>query len=253
MRAVLRQRSIAAAGWTLALSLGAGLSVATTSAGAAAAQVSARPTAASQSLATTVQPTADCTIYSGSPTSSANCGGGSDDLVGDDGNGNLYRTMISFPAGLGIPAGSHILSSTLTIAYQPPGSPTTAPTPPVVTTPVSTPVPTPAARRSLKIKLVLSWTWNRATTRLHGLKVGSLPGDTGLSMTCRGRGCPRHSKTSVTGARAVRRTLRSLAGRRYRAGDVLTIRLSAPGYRPEQAEVVFRAGKLPSIRPLRRS
>ena len=115
MRAVLRQRSIAAAGWTLALSLGAGLSVATTSAGAAAAQVSARSMAASQSLATTVQPTADCTIYSGSPTSSANCGGGSDDLVGDDGTGNLYRTMISFPPGLGIPAGSHILSSTLTI------------------------------------------------------------------------------------------------------------------------------------------
>jgi len=115
MRAALSRRGSAAGGATLAVIVGAGLSVATSSGRAAVARASAHPMAASQSLSTTVQPTADCTIYSGSPTSSADCGGGSDDEVGDDGNGSLYRTMISFAGGLGIPAGSHILSSTLTI------------------------------------------------------------------------------------------------------------------------------------------
>jgi hypothetical protein len=66
-------------------------------------------------LSTTAEPSADCTIFSGSPTSAAQCGGGPDDLVGSDGNGALHRTMVSFAGGLGIPAGSHILSSTLTI------------------------------------------------------------------------------------------------------------------------------------------
>jgi len=100
---------------------------------------------------------------------------------------------------------------------------------------------------------VLSWTWNRAEIGLHGLTVGRLPGDTRLSTTCTGHGCPRRSKTTVTGARPVRRALRALAGRRYRAGDVLTITLSAAGYRPEAARVIFRNGKVPLIRPVRGS
>jgi hypothetical protein len=71
--------------------------------------------AAGDGLATVISPAADCTIYSGSPTSNAWCGSGSDDLVGTDGNGGAYRTMFSFPSGLQIPAGSKVLSSTLTI------------------------------------------------------------------------------------------------------------------------------------------
>src|ERR1700759_2298505 len=56
----------------------------------------------------------DCTIFSGSPTSNAQCGAGSDDTVGTDGNGAFYRTMLSF-TNLDIPAGSTINSATLTI------------------------------------------------------------------------------------------------------------------------------------------
>src|ERR1700742_976315 len=56
----------------------------------------------------------DCTIFSGSPTSNAQCGAGSDDAVGTDGNGAFYRTMISF-SNLGIPAGSTVTGATLTI------------------------------------------------------------------------------------------------------------------------------------------
>jgi hypothetical protein len=77
--------------------------------------LSAVPSARATGLSTTVTASADCTIFSGSPDSAAQCGGGSDNLVGSDGNGALYRTMVSFDGGLGIPAGSKVLSSTLTI------------------------------------------------------------------------------------------------------------------------------------------
>lgn len=306
----------------------------------------------------TASPSADCTIYSGQPTDASRCGPASYDTVGNDGNGYLYRTMISFAGGLGIPAGSQILSSTLTIdvagafgstpawifsltrsfspgaaswntydgvhswttaggdfndqlqasatvsgagtvsfsvtkmtqawldgtdpvpalmmlpyagkgnaftfsshasgsngpyltiAYQPPSS--AGPPPPVMTTPVSTPLPRPTARRGLKVKLVVSWTWNRAITRLRTVKVGSLPHGTQLYLRCLGRGCPKRSKATAVGASRLRRLLRSLAGRRYRAGNRLLITLTAPGYLTERAEVIFRNGRLPQIKLLSR-
>ena len=78
-------------------------------AGRAAAASHALPRAAVSGAAAT-----DCTIFSGSPTSNAQCGGGSDDTVGTDGNGAFYRTMMSF-TNLGIPAGSTITGATLQI------------------------------------------------------------------------------------------------------------------------------------------
>jgi translation initiation factor IF-1 len=50
---------------------------------------------------------------------------------------------------------------------------------------------------------------------------------------------------SATGARHVRRLLVRLRGRRYRAGDVLRITVTAPGYDAERAQVTFRYGRLP--------
>ena len=318
--------------------------------------LSAVPCAAAADLSTTVAATADCTIFSGSPASASQCGGGSDSLVGSDGNGALYRAMVSFDGGLGIPAGSKVLSSTLTIhalgafgstttwvfamtraftpgaatwntydgvhpwgtaggdydnslqasatvsaagtvsfsitpltqawvdgtntlrelmilgfspkgnvfsfgnkasgdapqltvAYRPPSPPSTptSPTGPVVTTPVSTPLPVSHARRALRIKVVMSWTWNGSVIRLRRVKVGSMPGDTKLTMGCQGGGCPRHSNTTAAGARPVRRLLGRLVGRRYHAGDILTVKLTAKGYRQERARIFFRNGKMPLI------
>jgi hypothetical protein len=122
------------------------------------------------------------------------------------------------------------------------------PSPPIVTTPVPTPVPVPRGRHALKVKLYLSWTWRDAITRLDRAKAGSLPGRTRLALECRGRGCPRHSKMSATGARHVRR----LRGRRYRAGDVLRITVTAPGYGAERAQVTFRYGRVPLAKLVRR-
>ena len=342
----------ATAATILAFVVGAVLSVVATSVRPAAVARAATPHAG---LSTTVVPAADCTIFSGSPDSASQCGGGSDDLVGSDGNGALYRTLVAFDGGLGIPAGSKVLSSTLTIhvlgafgsttawvfattrqfmpgaatwntydgvhpwstaggdyndslqgsttvsaagtasfsitpltqawvdgantlreleilgfsgkgnvfsfgnkasgdaplltiAYQPPSPPAaTTPTGPVVTTPVSTPLPVSRTRRALRIKVIMSWTWNGAVVRLRRVKVGAMPGDTRLTMSCQGGGCPRHSNATTSDARRVRRLLARLAGRRYRAGDILTVKLTAKDYRQERARIFFRNGKKPLI------
>ena len=55
------------------------------------------------------------------------------------------------------------------------------------------------------------------------------------------------SDTSATRARNVRRVLKGLEGRRYRAGDVLTVRFTAARYRPESARIRFRNGNKPLV------
>jgi hypothetical protein len=344
----------------LALLVGGVLSVVAGSGSSAAPARAATPRATPRAdLSTTVVPSADCTIFSGTPDSASQCDRGSDNVVGSDGNGALYRTMVSFDGGLGIPAGSKVLSSTLTIhvlgafgstttwvfamtrpftpgaatwntydgahpwgvaggdynnslqasttvsaagtvsfsitpltqawadgtntlreltilgfspkgnvysfgnkasgdppvltiAYQPPSSPGTTTTPtvptgPVVSTPVSTPLPISHAPRALRIKVVMSWTWSGSLIRLRRVKVGRMPGDTHLTLRCQGGGCPRRSNTAAAGARPVRRLLERLAGRRYRAGDILMVKLTAKGYRQERARIFFRDGKTPLI------
>lgn len=122
------------------------------------------------------------------------------------------------------------------------------PAPPVVTTPVPTQLPRPTARHALKVKMYLSWTWRYAITRLDKVRIGSFPNRTRLTIRCFGRGCPRHSIQTATGIRQVRRLLRGLKGRRYHAGDVLRITLTAPGYGAERVKVVIRYGNLPLAR-----
>jgi hypothetical protein len=41
--------------------------------------------------------------------------------------------------------------------------------------------------------------------------------------------------------------LLKLAGHRYRAGDVLSVKLTATGWKPERARIFFRNGKKPLI------
>jgi hypothetical protein len=130
---------------------------------------------------------------------------------------------------------------------------TTTTTAPVVTVPVPVPIPTPKPRsRSLRVKLTISWTFNRATTRLRKVRVGTFPGRTRLQIQCKGRGCPRHrGKDTAKGIRAVHHLLHALVGRRYRAGTKLILTLQAPGYRQERAELDIRWGRKPSARLLR--
>lgn len=343
----------------LALMFGGAVSLVAGSVGSAPVAATAAPVVTHAmpraTLSTSVAAAADCTIFSGSPTSNAQCGSGSDNTVGTDGNGAFYRTLLSF-TNLDIPAGSTINSATLTIqalgafgstnatlldmthaftpgaatwntydgvhgwstpggdyaaspntvlpvsgagtvsfgvgelvgpwvsgtntvrqleivgfsgtgnvftmahgptlsvVYTPPpppgtgtGTSPTTTTGPVVTTPVPTPLPIAHGVRALRVKVVLSWTWNGARIRLRKVKVGTMPGDTKLTTGCQGGGCPRHSGAKAAGAREVRRALLRMAGRRYRAGDVLSVKLSAAGWRQERARIFFRDGKRPLI------
>jgi hypothetical protein len=302
----------------------------------------AAPSALADSVSTTVKPQADCTIYSGTPSSSATCGRGGDDLVGSDGNGSLYRTMIAFPAGLGIPPGAKVLSSTLTInvagafgstpswvfamtrsftrgaatwnsydgvhGWNTPGGdfndtlqasatvgaagsvsfPITrmtqswldgsAPVPALMVLgyapkgnaysfaslasghgpylslvyqppgPITTPIPLPKPLHRLKVRMLLSWNWRHGTTWLDKATIGRFPARMRLTIRCTGRGCGHPRTVTARGGRAVNRLLRALAGRRYRAGDVLHITFTAPGRTPERAEVIIRDGRKPRVR-----
>jgi hypothetical protein len=97
----------------LALIFGGGVSLLAGSASSVAPASAAATQALPRTSAATAAAT-DCTIFSGSPASNAQCGAGSDDTVGTDGNGAFYRTMMSF-TNLGIPAGSTVTGATLTI------------------------------------------------------------------------------------------------------------------------------------------
>lgn len=72
-----------------------------------------------------------------------------------------------------------------------------------------------------------------------------------LTARCLGRHCPRPLKATGAGAHRVRRVLRSLRGHRYEVGDRLRITLSAPGFRPEVAQLTFRYERKPKARLVR--
>ena len=130
---------------------------------------------------------------------------------------------------------------TETIAPPPP------PPPPVQPTPQPTRLPTPRARHALRVKLLIKWSWRFGTTTLRLTRVGRFPHHTRLTVACTGRGCGRPATMSAIGPKAVHRLLKKLTGRRYHAGDVLTITFSARGWKRERARITIRNGRLPRV------
>jgi hypothetical protein len=129
---------------------------------------------------------------------------------------------------------------------------TLPPTTTVVTVPVPTPVPRPSRpSRELRALLRLGWTWNYGVTWLRRKHLGRVPGRAGITVRCRGGGCPRPLRSNAHGERRVRRLLRRLIGHRYRSGDRLRLTLTAPGWRPERVQVTIRTSRKPRIRLLR--
>ncbi len=117
------------------------------------------------------------------------------------------------------------------------------------TTTAPTPPPAPSRhphRRRLRVKLTLRWAWNRGHTELVRLKVGHHPRSVSVSVTCRGKGCPRSALSAS--ARKLPRLLAALDGRVYHAGDQVLITLRARGYGRERVEVVIRTGLIPRVR-----
>jgi hypothetical protein len=117
--------------------------------------------------------------------------------------------------------------------------------------PASTTLPQPKkGRHSLRVRLTVTWTWAYGTTWLDKATIGRLPSHTRLAVHCLGRRCPRPAMVSAAGPRSVQRLLRALRGQRYEVGERLRITLTAPGFRPEKADVIFRYARLPTIRLL---
>ena len=181
-------------------------------------------------------------------------GDGNVDLIAP--NGTVLWRSHTYHKGSGVSLAPKAPAPVTCPAPTPPAPPvttTTTTTAPVVTVPVPVPVPTPKPRsHALRIKLTISWTFDRATTRLRKVKVGSFPYRTKLEVQCKGHGCPRHrGKDVATGIRGVHHLLHALVGRRYRAGNKVILTLRAPGYRPERAELDIRWGAKPNVRLLR--
>jgi hypothetical protein len=179
-------------------------------------------------------------------------GDGNVDIIATSGK-VLWRSS-TYHKGSGVSLAPRAPAAVACPAPQPPAPPvttTTTTTAPVVTVPVPVPAPTPRTRQ-LRVRLEISWTFKRATTRVHGVKVGSFPGRTKLQVQCKGRGCPRHRGKDIgKGIRGVHQLLHALVGRRYRAGTKLIVTLQAPGYRQERAELEIRFNAKPRVKLLR--
>jgi hypothetical protein len=125
--------------------------------------------------------------------------------------------------------------------------PAPPPPPPVVTAPVTVPLPTPArgTRRHPRVRVTIriSWTYNRARTRIHRVQMSRVPRGARITVRCTGRGCPVKQRTAR--ARHLRGLERRLAGSLYRAGDLILITIAAPGHVSERALVKIRNGRLP--------
>jgi hypothetical protein len=126
--------------------------------------------------------------------------------------------------------------------------PTPVPSPPVQPVVQSQPLPVPPKRARIRAKFVLGWTWNHARTRLAAVHVTGFPRDGTVRIRCSGRGCPDTGKAA--GHKRLHALFHSLEGRVFRAGDVVTITVSAPGKQSERIAVRIRDGALPRTRLL---
>jgi hypothetical protein len=110
--------------------------------------------------------------------------------------------------------------------------------------------PNPTGRRALHARFVLSWRWSGATTLLRSIRVNHLLRGAKVAVRCSGKHCPRIT-AHATGARRVAKLLRTLGGRRLRAGQTLLITVTARRHTAERIAVTIRNGLKPSARLLR--
>jgi hypothetical protein len=114
--------------------------------------------------------------------------------------------------------------------------------------PVSTTLPLPTRathgkRRRVRVLVALWWTWEGPVTVLRRVRIHRFPRAATLAVSCRGKGCPRIDRTATS--RREPALVRSLPGRRFRAGDQLRITIAAPHKIPERIRVTIRPGTLP--------
>lgn len=191
------------------------------------------------------------TVYAGTPnTNGGACvpvgGGGAQPLMFDTQQPCPPAETVDAPVPTrGLPDGRHRLTATVTDA----AGDTATPFDGYISTYNPQITPLPRGRGRVRARFVLSWRWNGPQTTLLGVRAQGLPSHPALSLRCRGRGCP-HLSSQAGGAGGVRRALRRLGGRRFRAGDRLYITVTAPGRRAERILLRIRNGQIPAARLL---
>lgn len=125
--------------------------------------------------------------------------------------------------------------------------PVPAATPPPAPTTIPQPLGSAHKGRLLHVTLIFGWTWRGARTRLARAKVSHLPRAARITISCRGRGRACGARSITARVKHVRRLIRALIGRVYRAGDRIYVTVSARGYQSERAEIRVRYGKLPTV------
>lgn len=107
---------------------------------------------------------------------------------------------------------------------------------------VKVPVPK-RRRRQIRARITMGWRWNASRTTLTKLSLSKLPARATIVATCTG---PKRPFKSVRGTRRrLGRFERRLVGRRFHAGDKLTLKIAAKGMRSERARITIRRERKP--------
>jgi hypothetical protein len=147
----------------------------------------------------------------------------------------------------GLTDGGHELAVTVTDAAQ--SSSTVLDQTISTSNPQTTPVP--RSRRAVHARFVISWSWNGPRTLLRSIKVQKLTRSARVAVRCLGRGCPRLKVRSAS-SRHVRKLLRGLGNKRFRAGNRLRITVTAPHRTAERIELDMRNNRQPRARLVKR-
>jgi hypothetical protein len=128
--------------------------------------------------------------------------------------------------------------------------PSAAASPPATTTIPQPIAPSRPRARLLHVTVTFKWHWLRARTRLSKILIARLPATGTVHITCRGGGSGCMARGVSAKLRGVRRLIRSLTGRVYRAGDRISVSVTAPGYQPIRARITIRYNKVPTTEVL---
>ena len=107
--------------------------------------------------------------------------------------------------------------------------------------------PAPRGHRAVRARFVIDWTWGERFTTLDRIAVSRLPHGAVIGARCTGRGCPRLASHSAAGKR-IGRLLAALAHRRFRAGDVIHLAVTAPHHTAERIRLSIRQDQIPTAR-----
>jgi hypothetical protein len=129
----------------------------------------------------------------------------------------------------------------------PSSSPATGPNPAPATGSGPVTIAPKPRKGHLHVRIIMTWHWTKATTRLTKLRWIGLPKRATVTVSCTGRGCPARTWSGRPGKR---RRLRTLTGARFHAADRITITISQRGLISERAKVVIRANRIPKTKLL---